>query len=101
MSQWHADLDGATLAKGARLTVLSQHRVVRVLTADTLSIETPDGQRFGAVVVDRTAGEIRLVADDGPQVSLELLLDESLPSAEQIPGTFSRGTFSRQVWSAR
>jgi hypothetical protein len=96
VSQWHADLDGATLARGARLTVLSDHRVVRVLTADTLSIETPDGQRFAALVVDRTAGDIRLVADDGPQVSLELLLDESLPSPEPTPGVFSR-----QVWSAR
>lgn len=96
MSQWHADLDGATLARGARLTVLSDHRVVRVVTADRLSIETPDGQRFGAVVVDRTAGDIRLVTDDGPQVSLELLLDESLPAPEQPPGVFSR-----QVWSAR
>ena len=96
MTQWHADVDGAALATGARLTVFSRHRVVRVVTADTLSIETPDGQRFSAVVVDRTAGNIKLVVDNGPPVSLGIQLDESLPAPDE-----SAAVFSRQVWMAR
>jgi hypothetical protein len=96
MTQWHADVDGAALATGARLTVLSRHRVVRVVTADTLSIETPDGQRFSAVVVDRTAGNIRLVVDNGSPVSLGIQLDESLHAPSE-----NAEVFSRQVWMAR
>jgi hypothetical protein len=95
MTQWHADVDGAALGTGARLTVLSQHHVVRVVTADTLSIEAPDGQRFSAVVLDRTEGDIRLILDDGSSVALVMLLDESL-----LPPGENPAVFSRQVWLA-
>lgn len=95
MTQWHADVDAAELAAGAKVTVLSHHHVVRVMTADTLSIETTDGQRLSAVVLDRTEGEIRLVLEGGTPVSLGMLVDESLlPPGEQVD------VFSRQVWLA-
>jgi hypothetical protein len=95
VSQWHAGIDKPSLGAGARLTVLSDHHVVRVITTDTLSIETPSGQRFSAVVLDRTAGDIKLILDDGTPISLGMLIDESL----HPPGEDS-DVFSRQVWVA-
>jgi hypothetical protein len=91
MSLWHADTDGAALNRGARVLVRSEHRVVRVITADQLSIETPDGARLGALVLDRTAGQMRLSLFDGESMSLSMLSDASL---EQQPGA----EFSHQVW---
>jgi len=96
MTQWHADIDRSVLGPGARLTVLSDHHVVRVITADTLSIETPAGPRFSAVVQDRTAGDLKLVLSDGRASSLRIVLDESLHSPESDAPT----VFSRQVWLA-
>jgi hypothetical protein len=93
MTQWHADIDSAKLSAGVKLTVLSQHHVVRVVTADTLSIEGASGQRAEAVVLDRTGGAIRLMLDD-QAFTLEILVDESLHSP---PGDRST-VFSRQVW---
>lgn len=60
MTRWHADLDMQTLAPGATVTVSSHHQVVRMIIADTLSIQSPDGQRFSALVMGREPGE------DGP-----------------------------------
>jgi hypothetical protein len=95
MTQWHADVDAAKLSTGAKLTVVSQHHVVRVITADTLSIETPNGQRLSAVVLDRTESGIKLILKDGTPVSLGMLVDESL-----LPPGESPAVFSRQVWLA-
>ena len=95
MTQWHADIDTAALSPGARVTVLSQRHVVRVMTADTLSIETPIGHRFSAQVLDRTQGVISLVLDDGTPFALQMEVDESLVP----PGTHP-SVFSRQVWVA-
>jgi hypothetical protein len=96
MTQWHADIDQPELAEGTRLTVLSDHQVVRVVTADTLSIAAPSGDRVSAVVLDRTEGNIRLVFGDGRSASLGILVDESL----HRPGDI-RDAFSWQVWKAR
>lgn len=46
MSLWHAEIDQPKFVDGAKVTLLSDHRVVRVVTADTLSIETPTGHKF-------------------------------------------------------
>jgi len=93
MTQWHADIDRSAVHSGAQLTVLSDHQVVRVITADTLSIETPAGPRLSAMVLDRTAGKIRLALGDGRAVTLEMLLDDSLhPAGEPTE------IFSSQVW---
>jgi len=94
MTQWHADIDGTNLSTGVKLTVLSQHHVVRVVTADTLSIETPGGQRTQGVILDRTGEGIRLMLDDGHAFTLKMIVDESLHSP---PGDHST-VFSRQVW---
>lgn len=91
MSQWHATLANSTLELGAKLTILSQHQVVRVMTSDTLSIETPSGQRFSAQVLDRTDGAIKLALHDGALVALEMLRDESLHPPGKAP-------FSSQIW---
>lgn len=92
MTLWHADLDTPALGAGTNLTVASQHHVVRLLTSDTLSIETPDGQRFSAHILDRTLGALSLTLGDGRSFALAMKLDESLhhPTNAQV--------FSRQVW---
>jgi hypothetical protein len=93
LTRWHADIDRPVLGAGARLTVLSPNEVVRVLTADTLVIETPSGQRLSAVVLDRTGGALRLMIGGNVPVSLEILRDESLHPPGPRPAVFSR-----QVW---
>lgn len=93
MAQWHADIDGSTLAAGTRLRVLSDHQVVRVVTADTLSIETPSGPRISAMVLDRTEGKIQLALNDGRLANLDMLLDASLHPSHERPEIFSS-----QVW---
>ena len=94
MSQWHADLDRPDAKAGARLTVVSDHQVVRVVTADTLSIETPSGPRFSAMVLDRTASDLKLVLDDGTLLVLEIVIDESL----RPPDEATTASFSSQTW---
>ena len=93
MTQWHAEIDGPALVPGARLTVLSDHQVVRVVSADTLSIETPTGPRLSGMVLDRTASDIRLALGDGSCVCLEMQRDDSLQ-----PPNAHGAVFSRQVW---
>jgi hypothetical protein len=92
LTQWHADLNGPALAIGASVTILSDHHVVRVLTADTLMIERPDGQRFSAVVLDRTGTKIELFLPDGRLETLELELDEALHEPKE------GAIFSHQTW---
>ena len=93
MAQWHADIDGSSLSSGTKLRVLSDHQVVRVVTADTLSIETPSGPRISAMVLDRTEGTIRLALHDGRLATLDMLLDVSLHPPHEQPEVFSS-----QVW---
>ena len=93
MTQWHANTDRSDIGPGVKLTVLSDHHVVRVVTADTLSIETPAGPRLSAMVLDRTGGSIRLALSDGQAVELKMLADISLHPPGQKPQIFSS-----QVW---
>jgi hypothetical protein len=93
MSLWHAEIDKPNFVDGAKVTLLSGHRVVRVVTADTLSIETPTGHKFSGVVEDRTGSNIRLILVEGQPISLEMVIDESIH-----PPTASNNVFSRQVW---
>lgn len=92
MTQWHADLGGPGLGAGTELTVQSHHHVVRVMTADTIMIQTPDGQRFSALVLDRTGPRIQLTLTDGRRSSLELLVDEAFRPQE------AGAVFSSQTW---
>ena len=91
--QWHADIDGSNVISGTKIRVISDHQVVRVVTADTLSIETPSGPRISAMVLDRTEGTIQLALGDGRSVTLEMLVDVSLKSPDEQPQVFSS-----QVW---
>ena len=93
MAQWHADTDGSTVTSGTKVRVLSDHQVVRVVTSDTLSIETPSGPRISAIVLDRTGRKIRLAFHDGRLATLEMFLDDSLHSPHEQPEIFSS-----QVW---
>jgi hypothetical protein len=95
MSLWHAEIDQPIFVNGAKVTLLSDHRVVRVMTADTLSIQTPAGHKFSCVVEDRTGSDIRVILADGQPISLEMVIDESIH-----PPTAGKNIFSRQVWMA-
>ena len=91
MSLWHADLDGPALVSGAGVEVFNDHRVVRVVTSDQVSIQTPSGARLTAVVIDRTGDELTLSMPEASPVILSLIEDDSFaPKAGQA--------FSRQVW---
>jgi hypothetical protein len=39
MSLWHADMDGPSLARGAKVIVVNDRRIVRVVVADQILIE--------------------------------------------------------------
>jgi hypothetical protein len=93
MSLWDAEIDQPNFVNGAKVTLLSNHRVVRVVTADTLSIKTPAGHNFSGVVDDRTGSDIRLILADGQPISLEMVIDESIHHL-----TARKNVFSRQVW---
>lgn len=67
MAMRRADTDAASLATGAKMAVVSDDRVVRVVTADRLSIETSNGHRLSAVVADRLDD-----APAGPDLSRQL-----------------------------
>lgn len=91
MALWHADIDAQAPAAGARLHVFSDHQVVRVLTADQLSIETPAGQRLAALVLDRTGDRLTLSLFDGASISLSIIADSSLSKQPEKE-------FSGQLW---
>jgi hypothetical protein len=92
MSLWHADMNAAKFASGVDLTVFCPHRVVRVVTADQMSIEGPDGERMSAQVLDRTGDHITLVLADGTLKSLSMHADDSLARHR------SDEVFSQQHW---
>ena len=81
MTQWHADIDHANLSSGVKLTVLSQHHVVRVVTADTLSIETPGGQR--------TQAQIAGVRSEEPREAAPFCLRIRIFRAPPVAGVFA------------
>jgi hypothetical protein len=70
--------------------VFSEHQVVRVVVADTFSMQSPDGQRSSAIVMGREGGQIDLVEQDGHICSLRLVLDQSFPSPDEELDVFSR-----------
>ena len=92
MSLWHADTNAASLAAGARMLVVSADRIVRVMTADQLSIETPGGNRLRAVVLDRTGERLTLGLPDGTPVRLSMRSDCSHDDTQ------AGLDFSRQLW---
>jgi hypothetical protein len=93
MSLWHADTAADRVTAGGTLVISSDHHVVRVVTADSLSIQLASGNRLAAVVVDRTGMAMRLALEDGAQLLLSLSGDQSL-----LPPGESRATFSKQTW---
>lgn len=96
MMHWHADINAAAFTSGATLTVLSQHQVVRLARADTLTIDTTNGQSISAVVLNPSDVGVRLDLGDGERVFLAMLVDEGL-----LPPGENRLAFSRQVWLAQ
>ena len=93
MSFWHADATKAAFDIGEELLVVSDHQVVRVVTADQVLIETPAGERANAIVLDRTGELLSLALPDGRLVHLSMTDDQSLsPQVGRLP-------FSKQLWT--
>jgi hypothetical protein len=92
MSNWQADASSQSFASGAKILVISPHEMVRIVTADRLSIETPDRNRISALVIDRTRDHLTLSMPDGRPLCLSnYAIDDS---ADESSGT----PFSRQLW---
>lgn len=92
MTLWHADANGPRLAPGSEVLIHSPDRVVRVITADQLSIETTSGNRLTGTVLDRTGADLTLAMPESAPLHLSILSDNSLvASAEDAE-------FSRQLW---
>ena len=72
--------------------MISPHEDVRIVTADRLSIETPDHSRFSALVIDRTRAHLTLCLSDGKPLCLSN--HAANDSSEEPDGT----SFSRQLW---
>ena len=92
MALWQAQVDSEAIGIGAQLTISSPHQVVRMLTADQLSIETRGGMRLPAMVLDRTGNRMNRSLFDGRSVRLEIVSDHSLDHEE------GQTEFSRQEW---
>jgi hypothetical protein len=90
---WHAASDGDLNVSGTTVVAQSDHRVLRILTADQISIEASDGQRVPAVVVNRAEGRLMLALPDGTIVRLTLVSDLS------HSGPQGTGFFSEQSWT--
>lgn len=93
MALWHAQLDSENVGVGSQLTVSSPHQVVRVVTADQLSIELRGrGTRVAAIVLDRTGKQMTLSLLDGRSANLQITSDHSLEKEE------AQTEFSSQEW---
>lgn len=92
MSSWQADASSQSFASGVEILVISPHEQVRIVTADRLSIETPDRNRLSALVIDRTRDHLTLCLADGRPIRLS-----NHPSSDGSGG--ENGTsFSRETW---
>jgi hypothetical protein len=92
MSNWQADSSSQSFDSGAKILVISPHETVRIVTADRLSIETPDRNRISALVIDRTCDHLTLSMPDGRPLCLSNhAVDDSVDNASGTP-------FSRQLW---
>lgn len=74
------------------MVIRSVHGTLRILTADQLVIEDPAGQRFTAVVVDRTESRLMLALTDGTILRLTLV------SERPLSGPPSPYTLFEQSW---
>jgi hypothetical protein len=90
MAVWHAHVDTHALATGSRVSVLSDHNRIRVMTADQMWIELPSGQRVVALVMDRSGGRMMLSAYDGVAYQMSALAG---PTRDD-----PREPFSHEVW---
>lgn len=92
MSSWQADANSQSFGSGARILVISLHEEVRIVTADRLSIETPDHNRVSALVLDRTRDHLTLCLSDGQALCL------SNHPVNDSSAEANATSFSRQLW---
>jgi hypothetical protein len=93
MALWHGQLDSDSVGIGSQLTVSSPHQVVRMVTADQLSIETSGGNgRVAAIVLDRTGGQMTVSFLNGRSANLQITSDHSLERED------AQTEFSSQEW---
>ena len=92
MSHWQAQIDGEAVGVGSQLRISSPHHVVRMATADQISIETSGGAKLAAIVLDRTGTQMTLSMLNGRSAQLSITSDHSLEHED------SQTEFSRQDW---
>jgi hypothetical protein len=90
MVVWHAHVDTNALTTGSRVSVLSDHDQVRVMTADQMWIESPDGQRMVTLVMDRDGERMKLSAYNGESYQMSALVGPTPANRA--------GPFSHEVW---
>lgn len=96
MATWHAYADRAALVSGTGVLVTGGHQTVRLQSGDKLSIETPDGNRLSAVIVDRTDGRLLLAVGDGPLIRLRASNEGDFFSGFKLSDGFSRESWMVQ-----
>ena len=92
MAHWQAQVDSEGVGVGSQLRISSPHQVVRMVTADQLSIETSNGMRLTAIVLDRTGSQMTVSLLNGRSAHLWITSDHSLEHED------SQTEFSRQDW---
>lgn len=92
MAYWHATADHQTLPVGAILVIASHADPLRIIRADQVSIELPDGQRAVGLVVDRGEGTLGLALSGGSIVNL------TVRSSLLAPSYANGGGYSEEAW---
>ena len=92
MPVWHCMTTRDTLEDGAEIQVESEHSVVRIQTADQMTIETSGGDRLMAVVIEREGGRLIVGLPDGRTVRMIIVADHALEVPEPTK------PFSSQSW---
>jgi hypothetical protein len=92
MSMWHCETNEASLHQGAQVLVASDHSVVRIQTADQMTIETSNRDRLMAVVIERAGDHLVLGLPDGTTFRMEIASDHALEFPQPSK------PFSSQSW---
>lgn len=93
MSKWHGETTSAALHDGAEVVVASDHSVVRIQTADQMTIETASRLRLMAVVIERTGDKLFAGLPDGTTFRMQMASDDSLGETDLSK------VFSHQSWT--
>lgn len=86
---WPAEANDDALRVGSQIVISTPSRVVRLVTADQLSIHTTGGSEIAAIVLDKTGAQMRLSLFDGRSAHLTVVVGD---------GAERQADLSRQEW---